>query len=348
MRSIPLFALALAACAIQMGEEALSLGVVTHDCVIPMPEVMGAPLSIETSRGSLWVFRNGRAAVVESRAGACADGLDFFADEHGEPLQILSQTEQELAENDGRDDGRQIELEPLAGFASGAGAVLYYDKILTGPGIFERERLGTGVCVLDSLDEPGACQRLLPQRFEGEASLIFDKGERSWNRSALVADDGQVYLYGCFHSAAFVDSCSVARVVPERIAEADAYQYYNVFTGWTDDPWNSTELFDSAGPFTISYSERLKHYVAVRHDIWEATFRISTSENPLEGFAGDLPLFSVPAPEDWFVDGGREHRALRDGDADLVLSYYTEAGHDSGLHLAGYKFSDDTMALELP
>ena len=79
-------------------------------------------------------------------------------DAAGAPRSLLALSPDELAENTTREDGRQLQLSAHGGFVSDEVGYLYYEHTLVGPGVFDAEVLGTGLCIVQGSGEP--CERL--------------------------------------------------------------------------------------------------------------------------------------------------------------------------------------------
>src|SRR6185503_13581491 len=147
MRSLALAALCAAGCIHAIEEDESTVGVVVRDCRVPGE--LGAPVSLEYPDRSLWIWPDA-AAYVTSADEVCAAGPSL-----GPP--ILTLTAEEEAENQARTDGRRLVLRPTGGFAHQDVGYLFYERLIAGPGFFDEELLGTGLCTV----APGAtaCER---------------------------------------------------------------------------------------------------------------------------------------------------------------------------------------------
>ena len=357
-----LAACSTAACIEPTGTEQLKLGSVSRDCVVPRPNALagwGAPVAVELDEASLWIWPrveiqtserissvHSVSAVVSDMDRTCDVGVDLVMDTDGAPLQVLQLRPDEIDANATRNDGRRISLRATGGFAHAGRAYLYYDKLLEGPDLFEETRIGTGLCIIDDAEQSGPCRRIEPQVVPNEPTLLWGPLGRGDLQSGLVAPDGYAYLYGCHHAAAFVDLCSVSRVRPEQARDPAAYSHYSWVHGWLDDPSDVTVLFEAPSAITVAASPHSDGYQAIVANIWDSRFEIHAAREPWGSFHSSLPLFDAVGPEEWFIDGGREHTALRGGDRDLVLSYHTTSTTSPGLHLVGYRFISDPLVLE--
>jgi hypothetical protein len=245
---------------------------------------------------------------------------------------VIALTADEQLWNEGRTDGRRLALAPLGGFVAGGAGTLYYEKVVRGPGIFDSERLGVGVCAIDA---PGAsCVRATPGVYEHDATLVWLGDGRHLGAPGFVDSDGRAYLYACVHAAAFEDHCVAARVRPADAADPRAYEAYNAFDGWADAK-NGTVAFDGPSSVTPAYNGFLGRWVAVYADIWASEIVLRTAAAPEGEFARPSPLVHAVPPEDWFIGGGAAHAALASPGGDtLVVSYHTGAdAGPPGLHL---------------
>jgi len=285
-------------------------GVVAHECVVPWTH--GGPVGLEwTDRGvSLWLWDDGRASVG-SLDEACA-GPSFVA---GAPIAL---TDAELAENAGRTDGRALATTPLGGFVAGGVGVLYFDIQLRGPGIFDAEWRGQGVCTLAAPDAP--CVRA--------PALLWTTGGHGWGGAGFV-DGDRAIVGSCAQVADATRLCTVARVAPAAAAVASAYEYAGP-DGWTSDPTAARVAL--SGPGFVTLAPASLGTVAVFPDIFAPSLRIAAAADPDAPFDSDVLLVEAVPPPTFFISGGREHAALRAG-GDLVLSY----GSGSSLHVVDFR-----------
>jgi hypothetical protein len=250
-------------------------GEVVADCVVPLAD-RGAPTSLEYDADgvSLWIWEDARA-LIRSAEGACRGEIEPLA---GPAVPLLPEEE---AENAARTDGRRIAVGPLGGFVAAGQGYLYYEKVLRGPGVFDSQPLGTGVCVLPSRTDP--CVRT--------GQLLWTTA-RPWGGSGFVDGDGYAYIVSCQHAAAFEDVCGTARVRPGEAADASAYTFLDFDGQFGADPGGAVTVLRDTG--------------IARSDVPGGPFRLATI------------MFPAVAPESFFIGGGREHRALRVGEVTAV------------------------------
>lgn len=340
-----LLGLALPGCVRALDEERSSIGELERDCLLPVPEgVTGleAPVSLEYADGSLWTWNSvelddGRiietpSAFVPSVDEACSRGPTLSLDDAGDPATLLSLTDEERDENAARTDGRRLALVPTGGFVHEGTGHLYYDHVLFGPGFFDAESLGTGLCLLG----PGAtsCERIAP---DGD-TVFFRADERLINRGGLVEGERAI-LYGCRQVASLTAICTVTGVPLDRVTEPSAYQVWNAFDGWVDDPLAAAVIVDELGPLTVSPYE--DGFLGTVIDIFESRVYVRYAEKATDELERRIEVFDLVPPESWFPGGGREHSSLREEPRTMHVSYFTDNTSERGLHLATFRFFGD-------
>jgi len=332
-------------CIETLDEEASAIGELVGDCAVPTPsdiQSLGAPASLEYPDGSLWIWeeletKTGElipnvAAFVTSADEACEHAPNLVRDEDGDPVSLLSLNAEEIAANANRSDGRRLRLVATGGFVYGGTAYLVYDHAIVGPGIFDIESLGSGLCI--RAENAGACERLATA---GD-TILWSAGERILNRGGLVQDD-HALLFGCQSFAAFDAICTVTGAPIERRTDPVAYQPYNVFEGWVREPERATSLFDELGAVTVSAFG--DGFIAVALDIFTGTFSVRSSRDARGGFGRPIQIFTSAPTDAWFVSGGREHAGLRRSPRTIHVTYGTSEADESVLHLGSFRFFSD-------
>lgn len=334
-----------AGCVEELRNESAALGELIGDCVVaPPPGVnrLPAPISVDHGGRSLWIFESleapfeirNAAAYVDSVGTACAGTIELLTDDAGAPVSLIGLTPAEVQRNGERNDGRREIVAARGGFEHDGRAYIYYDKLVAGPGSFDAELVGTGLCILADRE----CVRARPEVYADEPTLLWTRGERTFNRAGLVAGDGYAYLYGCFHAAAFTDLCAVARVRPDQAAEPAAYQYRG-FDDWIDDPWDAVVLFESSGPISVISSDFLGSTVAITTDSFASTLGVSAADQPDGDFSKRRPIIdAIPSPS-FFIGGGSVHPELGSADGRVIAATYSTDGEPGGLHLVTYRFN---------
>jgi hypothetical protein len=328
-------------CVEHLGEEHGSLGRLERDCALPLPAgvvELGAPAALEYPGETLFIWpsvtlsdgsvvRNA-AARANDPAALCESGPALLVDDAGAPRSLLLLSDDEMEQNAEREDGRRLELLPVGGFVHEAVGYLYYEPTWLGPGFFDAEKLGTGLCVLEG---DGSCRRV---EIDGETTL-FPATARPLNQGGLVAAD-RALIYGCIHAASFSDPCTLSSVPLSQVKDPAAYRIYNEFDGWVEKPTEATILFDRPGP--LSVSRIAGRYVAVGLDVFSSRFSVQFALSPTGPFESPQFLFQAVRPDGPFPGGGREHSGLRRDDRSLHVTYFTDhAGSDYGLHLASFQ-----------
>jgi hypothetical protein len=322
------------ACAPRVGE-------VVNDCILPVPSgfmALSAPVSVEYSDRSLWLWEDlwleggGIAsfpsAFVSDVDHVCDSGPTLTASDAGELLPMFALTEAELEENLAHNDDRRLSLSPTGGFVHEDIGYLFYDHVIRGPGFFDEERLGTGICVL----APGATQC---DRVGGpDGTILFAPTERVLNRGGITMGD-RAYVYGCRPVASFQEVCTVTGAPVDRLTDPTAYRVHNDFDGWVDDLTRAASIVDDIGQISVSpYGAGVLMTVL---DLFDATVHLRTAPAPVGPFSARADAFAAYASDTFFTGGGREHTGLRGASNTLHLSYSTDNALAPGLHLVSFE-----------
>ncbi|MCE9575604.1 MAG: hypothetical protein K8W52_20805, partial [Deltaproteobacteria bacterium] len=244
------------------------------------------------------------------------------------PTSLLALTADEVAANAARTDGRRLALLPTGGVVHDGTGYLFYDHAVLGPGVFDREDLGTGLCALAA--GAAACERIRA----GGTTVLWAPGARVLNRGGAI-DGDRARIAGCRRVAAFEDPCVVTGAPLDRLADPAAYQVLNVFSGWVDALPDATAFADAAGALTVSpYQDG---FLITTLDIFASRFEVRRARRVGEDVGHPVPIFDAAAPPSLFVQGGREHAGLRRGD-EVHISYVTDGAAAPGLHLATFRF----------
>lgn len=341
---LALMAAPAAACIHPLGEEASAVGEVTRDCVVPPPagvRALGAPASLEYGDHSLWLWDEvaltdggavaGAGAIAADPDTVCARGPALVM-AGARPASLLALTAAEDAANAARTDGKRLALLPRGGFVHGGDGYLFYVHALVGPGVWDVEELGSGLCVLPA--GAAACERLAV----GGDTILWPGTRRALDRGGLVVD-GRALVIGCRRAAAFVEPCVVSGAPLDRLRDPAAYQVWNAFSGWIDDVSNGTSIADGVGALTVSADG--DRFAATTLDIFANRVSVRFSDSATDGYRHAIDLFDV-VPASFFVAGGREHAGLRGGEPrTLHVSYATDGAAAPGLHLVSYRFFGD-------
>lgn len=324
----------LGGCVWVLDTESTSAGE-SWDCLVPLPPL--TTVSPPVDAGRLWLFESATLADGTELRGAAAeitgdpcDGIDLVRDESGTARSLLVLTSAENAANVWRTDSRRLALAPRASFEDAGATIVYYDHLLFGPGFFDVETIGTGICRLEGVSE---CERVA-----GGAPLWSEDDLPV--RSAFV-EAGFAWLVVCRKAAAFVEHCTLGRVGLAEVETPSAYRWLNVYSGWTEDPTNATVVFDHIGPVSVGWNPYHERFSAVTMDVFQSRAAVRLATSPTEPFSRPFPLFDAIPPDDWFIGGGVEHPALRaENGRTLRISYTTNNVEDPGLHLTTFRFHE--------
>lgn len=328
-------------CIESLGTEQSAIGEVQRDCLLPTPpdvQALSAPVALEYARHSLWIWESlplpkggvveAPYARVDSADDLCANGPQLHKSEAGEILSLIALSEAERADNAARDDGRRLALVPRGGLTDGDTGYLFYDHMLYGPGIFDQENLGTGLCVLKEGTE--TCERLgLP-----DATRLFAPSDWVLNRGGLVAEERGL-IYGCQPVAALQAVCTVSGAPVDSLREPGAYRVHSDFEGWQPQLERGSSLVDELGPMTVSHYQ--SGYLMTALDIFEARVYLRYADTPLGPFGRRVAAFDILPTQNGFPGGGREHAGLRRDPHTLHLTYVTDQPGASGLHLVTFR-----------
>lgn len=346
---VALVALA-SACIDHIDEETSSVGQLTSDCVVPVPDgvrSLGAPASLEYPDGSFWIWRSleladgqivpNASALVSDATQVCASGVSLGLDASGAPASLLALTQQETEANVARTDGRQLALVPFGGFVYAGLGYLFYDHALVGPGIFDEESQGTGLCVRAA--QAVTCDRV---SLNGD-TVLWKTDQRILNSGGLVVDD-RALVYGCRRVASFSTLCTVSGAPLDAIEVPSAYQVYNLFDGWVDQLSDASVIADELGPVTVSAFSGT--FMATILDIFESRFYVRRMPSATGAMDRRTAIFDALPPASWFLGGGREHSGLRRSPRTIHVSYSTSGEAAPGLHLATFRFFGEFGGLD--
>jgi len=303
--------LCCAGCVETLDEHTSSIGEVIVDCVVTGTDgrPLDAPVSLEYPDASLWLWENGAARVT--RVGeACAGGVAVIAS----PLALAAA---EQVDNAGRTDGKQLALVPLGGAVADGVGYLYYDHVVRGPGLFDAEPLGTGLCVL----APGAtaCERVTDA---AGSTVLWRPDQRVLNRGGLIVADAagpRAVIAGCRKVASFESPCTVTSAPVTALRDPTAYQVWDPFVGWVDTLTDAGVIANELGELTLSaYDDGV---LATSMDFFTPRVYVRRGADAVAGYGPPTAAFDpIPPAAWWFVRGGREHAAQRVEPRSIVVS----------------------------
>jgi hypothetical protein len=340
-------------CAENLGTEtptirSTSAGSVERDCVVPMPADIAAwstPATIAYPDGALWVFPSvtssdgsvvpGAAAWFASADAVCAGAAVWLRNSDGSLAALLALSPAESNANASRGDGRGLMLLPRTGVSEAGASSLFYEHVLAGPGSFDFEGLGTGVCSLDRV--AGTCTRAV----DAFGSTVLWLGEEFPARSAF-AESGTTHVLACRAPAALMQSCTLARVATSSAGTPSAYSYFNAFSGWQPSRASATQVLDDLANVSLSFNPYQGRFTVVLLDPFAGKVSLRMASAPEQAFVAPVPLFSTapPAPGT-FVDGGAEQTAFRGENGRVIHIVYTaDSGGGREIHLASFRFAE--------
>ncbi len=323
--------LLLAGCADRLGDERLTTalsGETRERCIIEPPApaaAFGGGFTLGFSAGPMWVFPGASdaqgqpvgtiAARLSPADTACGYTFDYLTTPGGELLALF------LPEVDELDPGRgQLVLSPISGLVTewqGAErALVFYRKEFV-RGFFDVDVVGVGVALLDP---DGSVTRLEPNHYPEEPNLTWLEPQL-WGRSALLGKDGLIYGYRCVNEGPFDDTCRVGRVVPDKVAEPDAWEYRGAFE-WVSDPRESAALLAGMGELSVAYNSHVGRYVFAFPPVLsnEVQGKIGASPSDVNTLTHQV-FQGVPDALLGIRDVAQHPSLSRDGDRELWFSY---------------------------
>lgn len=277
---------------------------------------------------SALAFLPNTQALVMDPQEPCA--FDYVRSASGDLEVPIALTEDEVAFDESRTDGRRTALWPTGGFAVGDTGYVFYQKV-TLSDYLDVTKVGTGVARVRVGE---AAERLSVHRYTEEPLLTWVAPNSDWGTGALVGTDGMAYVYGCYERAAFDVGCRVARVEPEHVAEPDAYRYYDVDGDWSDRVERAAWLFSGASNLSGFYSAALRRYVLVYSEYLGNRVYAVTAPEPFGPFSAAVELTTGLAPREFWIGRVDVHPGLGSADGRrFVFGYATDAPAAPGLHL---------------
>lgn len=338
------FLFAFAGCVTPAGQGEVRAGEIERDCVIPIPagiRTLGAPVSIEYPDGSLWIWESldldDGSAIANPSArmlrvnDACSRPPAIALDDGDRPRSLLALTPEEVDANFTRTDGRHLALAPTGGFSHDGIGYLYYDHVLRGPGPFDAEVLGGGLCMIEP--KSTTCDRVR----SADSTLLWHPDERVMNRGGFVVGNRAI-LAGCRQVGPLREKCTVSTVHLANVRDPWAYNVYSATDGWVDELVDATAISDTNGALTLAPFD--DGYIAVELDIFANEVGVRLSDRAETGYRARQRAFDVLAPTEWFVSGGREHSSLRTDPRSIAVSYATDHRDAPGLHLVDLRVFD--------
>ena len=172
--------------------------------------------------------------------------LDYFEGDDRLPLELLSPTDEERAAG--------LRFWPAHGLPGDDGVHLYYLGIQTlvpdDPWGFRN--VGAGLALLDPAS--GRCERV---RVGDEWCLWSSAADDLHFGVQVLAADGFAYVFGSSRRGLDV-SALVARVAPGRLAQPDAYEFFDPQLGeWVGGLEQAGSLGPCGGDYSVSFNRYL-------------------------------------------------------------------------------------------
>jgi hypothetical protein len=272
------------------------------------------------------VFPNTEAIVTDSQ-NPCA--IDYLRSANGDLLVPIALTDEEMALDQNRTDGRRTALWPRGGFAAGDSGFVFYQKLALSDYsdvVFE----GTGVAQI-GLD--GLAERLLAQHYAGEPLLTWVAPNSDWGTGALLGNDGMAYVFGCYERAFADVGCRLGRVDPTRVALPRAYGYYDVEGKWSDRAERAAWVFSGASNLSGFYSPALGRYVLLYSEYLGNRVYAVTAPDPWGPFSEPKELMTALAPRQFWIGRVDVHPGYASADGKrFVFGYHTDNPAAPGLH----------------
>jgi hypothetical protein len=315
-----------------------------HELCVQSPPAgvsQGAAFSLELPMGSTFIF--GETAVEEGDTvlflpntealatdpeDPCA--FDYLRDSNGDLGVPIPLTEDELAFDESRTDGRRTALWPRGGFVAGDAGYVFYQKVALAD-YFDLAEVGTGVARIRPNE---AAERLSVGRYAEEPLLTWVAPNSDWGTGALLGNDGMAYVYGCYQRASFDVGCRVARVDPEHVAEPDAYRYYDFDGNWSERVERASWILSGATNLSGFYSAALGRYVLLYSEFLGNRVYMVTAREPFGPFGEPVALATGLAPTQFWIGRVDVHPGLGSADGKrFVFGYHTDNPTAPGLHL---------------
>jgi len=223
-----------------------------------------------------------------ARSLAWSDGFDEPVDTVGAPRYFIERSAEEVAW-DRAHAAQDCPLspcgvrwaiwpsQPLFDEARGTAWVLY--------GLYNQAQpSGIGVARWSGLDQP--IQRLRV----GDSWLLFPSGEPEYASAATVRD-GFLYAFAC--TLDFVARhCSLARVPLERVAERDAWRFFDG-SAWQPSYRTARTLFDGGSILSVGWSEAFASWLVVYSPPLDHGVYLRTAPQLVGPWSAATQLFTV-------------------------------------------------------
>lgn len=215
------------------------------------------------------VFRPNCIAHLQGDLRAGRGELSYVTGSDGLPAPILVATPEEQRE--------RLRFWPAHGLLHDGFVHLFYLGIQT---IAPRDpwgfrNVGVGVARIDPAT--GECERV---RIDGDWRLWPPRSDDFHFGVHVLTEQEHAYVFGSTRHQ-FETSALVARVAPDRLAEPDAYEFYDPQGDrWVREADEAGDLGPSGGDFSIAWNEYLEAYVMVYVEAFSKSLAVRVAERP--------------------------------------------------------------------
>jgi hypothetical protein len=273
----------------------------------------------------------GFGVALEPGSDPCT-ALDGVVSGETPVVTLFDFTDQEVEQGLETPEGYELQIVPQSGVVVGGVGYVFYEKLLSRD-LFDVLRIGVGVARL-RYGEPAA--RLEVGRYASEPTLLWVDSRRGRAESAVLGDDGYVYVYSTV-AAEWDQVTYVARVPIDAIADASAYEYRG-----EDDEWEDSE--DSARPLLVGMPslsvirvDSLGRYAFVFPGFLSDSVYGKIGDTPFGPFGDTTLLFEGESPEEFWIQNVAAHGVFGvGGERRFVASYFTDPENTP----AGLRFVD--------
>ncbi len=218
----------------------------------------------------------------------------------------------------------------LHGIALGGRLILSFIKVRMlneGPFPVNFDIVGSGLAVGDA----ASFEFMRVKR--GGSSILWGAGDPHFATAFLRdAQSGWVYAYGARHDGAGGQDCYIARIQPELVDDADAYEFLVGRTpDWSRDIGGVVPVFSGMpNELSVSYNSYLSSYLAVHSLLLTGDIVGRTAPAPWGPWSDPMVLWRVrperklmlPYPP--LIYAGKEHPELSREDGRVLYITYVE------------------------
>jgi hypothetical protein len=151
---------------------------------------------------------------------------------------------------------------------------------------------------------------------------LFEPGEPSFRKPVVVGDT--VYLYD-----ACADTCKVAKVSTDKMADRASYTFWDGRT-WSSDITKAKKVLPGAGGgFSVAYSEALNSFVEVAIGFGSHTFYMRTASKPEGPWSSPKKVYEADSQHSAYVPNFQPE-LFEDNGRVLAFSYSRDLGNFNG------------------